>query len=147
VVVLPKNLTDAIIIDREAVSDPEDVCDDDRASAEALAKVKNLVFDVVGIVCVGSAAGRFWLWDLPALTVGLGELLDSSPTALELLGDQTRVHAVVDNSLTHPGGIILIEFHFTRLIAGEIAPTKFLADTIANVSHQTRQEQLLKIYL
>ena len=37
VVVLLKNLMDAVIGDREAVSDAEDVSNDDCASAEALA--------------------------------------------------------------------------------------------------------------
>ncbi|EMA48518.1 hypothetical protein C450_19636 [Halococcus salifodinae DSM 8989] len=112
-VVLLENFVDAVIGKRETVSDTEDVRDDDRASASALAEVKHSIFEVVGMVRVGFAAGYLQLWNLSALAVGFGELLDPPPTNLELLGDQPRVHVVFDNSLTYPGDIILIKFHLT----------------------------------
>jgi len=59
-----KNLVDAVVGDREAVPDTEDVRDDDRASAEALAEVENPFFGVLGMVRVRSASGRLQLRDL-----------------------------------------------------------------------------------
>ncbi|MGN8216486.1 hypothetical protein [Halococcus sp. PRR34] len=107
--------------------------DDDCASAEALAEVEYPFFEVVRILCVGSASGCFQLWDLTALTVRFGELLDSPLSDLELLSNQPSIHAVVNNTLTDSGGVILSKFHLTWLIVGQIAPTKSLADTTASL--------------
>jgi hypothetical protein len=56
-------------------------------------------------------------------------LLDPPPTDLELLSNHRSVHAVINSSLTDPGGVILSKFHLTWLIVGQIEPTKSLADT------------------
>ena len=103
---------------------------DDHASLdEALAEVEYPFFEVVGILCVGSASRCLQLWDRPALTVRFGELLDPPPTDLELHSNQPSIHAVVNNSLTDSGSVILSKFHLTWLIVRQIAPTKSLADT------------------
>ena len=98
-IVLLKNFMDAVIGDREFVSDPEYVCDDDCASTEALAEVKYAVFEITGIFGVGSASWRLQLWNLIGLTVRFSELLDPPPTDLELFSNQPSIHAVVNNSL------------------------------------------------
>jgi hypothetical protein len=56
-------------------------------------------------------------------------LLDPSPANLKLLGNQAGVHAMINNSLTDPGDILLVKLHFTWWIVGEIMPTKSLAYT------------------
>ncbi|ADJ16907.1 hypothetical protein HacjB3_17823 (plasmid) [Halalkalicoccus jeotgali B3] len=71
VVVLLKDLVNALVGDRETVSDAEYVHDDDCASAEALTYVEYAVFEIVGILCVGSASWRLQLWNLTAFTVAL----------------------------------------------------------------------------
>jgi hypothetical protein len=129
VVVLLENLVDAIVGDRKTVSDAKYMSDDDCASAEALAEVEYSVFEVVRIVCVGSASRCRQLWNLTAVAVLFGELLDPPPTDIKLLSDQPSIHTVVNNSLTNSSSVILSKFHLTWLIAGQIAPTKSLADT------------------
>ena len=73
----------------------------------------------------------------PNTYVLFGELLDASPTNLELLSNHRSVHAVVNNSLTDPGGVILSKFHLTWLIVRQIAPTKSLADTTPRQSKRS----------
>ena len=72
--------------------------------------------EVVRIVGVGSASGCLQLWDFSGLAVLFGELLDPPPTDLELLSNHRSVHAVLHNSLTDPGSVILSKFHLTWLI-------------------------------
>ncbi len=36
---------------------------------------------------------------------------------------------MINNSPTNPGNIVLVKFHFTGLIVGQIVPTKSLVDT------------------
>jgi hypothetical protein len=79
------------------------------------------------------------LFDLPTLTVRFGELLDPPPTDLELLSNQPSIHAVVNNSLTDSGSVILSKFHLTWLIVGQIATTKSLADTTGRHVPQSKQ--------
>ena len=98
-------------------------------SAEALAQLEDAVFEVVRILCVGFASRGFQLGHLDVIAVLFGELLDPSTTDLELLGNQASVHAMINNSLTNPGDILLVKLHFTRWLVGEIMPTKSLAYT------------------
>ena len=86
-VMVLKNLMDAVVGDREVVSDAEHVGDGDCASASALAEVEYPIFEIIGIVCVGSASQCLQLWSFPVLTVCFGELLDPPTTYLELLGN------------------------------------------------------------
>jgi hypothetical protein len=120
---------DAIGSNREVVTPPENVSDGLCTSAEALAQVKNTVFEVVRILCVGLATRGFRLWNLAVFAVLFGELLDPSSADLELLSDQGSIHIVINNTLTDPGDIVLVKLHFTWWLVGEITPTKSLAYT------------------
>jgi hypothetical protein len=83
----------------------------------------------------------FQLGYLTILPVFLGELLDSPPTDLELLGDDLRVHVMIDNSPTDPGNIVLVKLHFPGLIVGQIVPTKSLADTTVHREEPTQPDR------
>jgi len=97
--------------------------------AKTLAQVKNAVFEVVRILCVGLANRGFQLWDLAVVVLLFGELLNPSSIDLELLSDQSGIHIVINNTLTDPGDIILVKLHFTGWLVGQIMPTKSLAYT------------------
>lgn len=120
---------DAVGGDREAVSDSESVNDGLCTSAEALAQFEDTLFEIGRILCVGLATRGFQLWNLAVVAVLSGELLDPSTADLELLSDQGGIHAVINNTLTDPGDIILVKLHFTWRLVGQIMPTKSLAYT------------------
>jgi len=104
---------DAVVGNTDPVSDSQDVSDGHCSSAEALAQFEYSIFEIVRILCVAVSARRLQLWYLAEVTVFLGELLHSTLANLKLLGDQTSVHAMINNSLTNPGDIVLVKFHFT----------------------------------
>ena len=92
--------------------------------------------EVVGIRCIGGATRGLQLWNLAAVAVLFGELLDSAAADLELVSDQPGVDVVIDNPLTDPGDIVPVKFHFTWRLVGEITPTKSLADTTEYVEEE-----------
>jgi hypothetical protein len=99
------------------------------ARAEALAQFEDTFFEVVGILRIGVATRGLQLWNLAAVAVLFGELLDSAAADLELVSDQPGIEVVINNPLTDPGNIVLVKLHFTWWLVGEITPTKSLADT------------------
>jgi len=82
VVVLLEDSVDAVRSDADAISGSENVAESFCTSAEALAQLKDAVFEIVWILCVGSSTMRLQLWNLAGVSVVLGELLDSSATDL-----------------------------------------------------------------
>ena len=76
------------------------------------------------------------LWNLAAVAVLFGELLNSAAADLELVSDQPGVEVMIDNPLTYPGDIVPVKFHFTWRLVGEITPTKSLADTTEYVEEE-----------
>jgi len=64
-----------------------------------------------------------------AFPVFFGDLLNSSAANLELLSNELCVHSMINNPLTYPGDIVLIQFHLTRSVVWEIVLTKSLAYT------------------
>jgi hypothetical protein len=107
----------------------ENVGDSHCTSAEALMQLENALFEIVRILCIGFSTRSLQLRDFAAVAVLFGKLLDPPPTNLELLGNKPGVHIVINNTLTNSGDIVLIKFHFTWSIVGEIISTKSLADT------------------
>ena len=126
---LLQNSVNAVVVDRYVVSDSEDMGDCHCARAEALARFRNALFKIGGILPIRLGSRCLQLWNLAAIAVLFDELLDPSPTDLELLGDQPGVHVMINNPLTYPGDILLVKLHFRWSIVGEIMPTKSLADT------------------
>jgi hypothetical protein len=80
-------------------------------------------------LCIGPASRCFQLGNRAVIAVLFGELLDPPPSDFELFSDQGGIHVVINNSLTDSGDIVLVKFHFTWWIVGEIVPTKSLAYT------------------
>lgn len=76
------------------------------------------MFEIGWILGVGLTSRRFQLWNLAAVAVFLGELLDPSASDLKLFGDQGGVHIVIANPLTDPSDIVLVKFHFTQPLVG-----------------------------
>jgi hypothetical protein len=79
------------------------------------------------ILCVGIASWSIQCRNLACVPVFFGELLNSSTANLELIGNELRVYDMINNSLTYPDDIVLIEFHFTWSVVREIVLTKSLA--------------------
>jgi len=90
---LLQNSVNAVVVDRYVVSGSEDMGDCHCARAEALAQFQNALFKIGGILPIQLASRCLQLWNLAAIAVFLDELLDASPTDLELLGDQPGIHA------------------------------------------------------
>ena len=118
VFVLLKNRMDAVGGDRETISNTEDVSNGLCTSAEALAQFEDALFEIGWILGVGLTSRCFQLWNLAAVAVFLGELLDPSASDLKLFGDQGGVHIVITNPLTDPSDIVLVKFHFTWPLVG-----------------------------
>ena len=89
-------------------------------------------FEIVGVLCIGVTTRRLQRWYLASVVVFFDKLLHPSSTDSELFSDQSRVHVVVDNTLTYSGNIVLVKRHFVRSVGGEIMPTKSLAYTTVN---------------
>jgi hypothetical protein len=126
---LLQNGVDAVVVNRNVVSHPEDVSDGHCARAEALAQFQNPLFEIGGILRIRLTSRHLQLWNLAVVTALFDELLDSPPADLELLGDQPGVHAMINNPLTYPGNILLVKLHLRWSIVREITSTKSLADT------------------
>jgi len=77
----------------------------------------------------GTAIRSLQLWNVTAIAVLFGELLDSTAVDLELVSDLPGIGVVVNNPLTDPGNITLVKLHFTWWLIGEIMPKKSLTDT------------------
>jgi len=101
-----------------------------------LVQFEHAVFAVFGIRRTGGATRSLQLWDVTAVAALFGELLDATAAHLELVSDQPGVEIVINTPLTDPGDIVLVTFHFTWLLVGEITPTKSLADTTPIVQDQ-----------
>lgn len=100
-------------------------------------QVKDAIFDIVGVLCVGLASGRLRLRNLASVAILFGELLNPSTANLELLGDQAGIRVVITNTLIDPGNIGLVKLHFTCSIVGEILPTKSLTYTTPRTDLRT----------
>jgi hypothetical protein len=120
---------DPIIGYADVVSRPEDVGDGRRASVESAMEREDTLLEIGWILGVWISARSIQLWNLVGLTVLRGKLLDSSPADVELFGDDRRVDIVIDNTLTDPVDIVLIQPHFTCRSTREVIPTKSFADT------------------
>jgi len=97
--------------------------------------LQNALFETGGILPIRLGSRCLQLWNLAAIAVLFDELLDPSPTDLELLGDQPGVHVMINNPLTYPGDILPVKLHFRWSIVGEIMPTTSLADTTADANN------------
>lgn len=58
----------------------------------------------------------------------LGEVPDPTSANVERLGNEVRVHLVVNSSITYPFGIVLPKLHFAGSIFGQTMATKYFAD-------------------
>ncbi|EMA41376.1 hypothetical protein C448_11996 [Halococcus morrhuae DSM 1307] len=85
VFVLLKDRMDTVGGDRETISNTEDVSNGLCTSAEALAQFEDALFEIGWILGVGLTSGRFEVWNLAAVAVFLGELLDPSASDLKSL--------------------------------------------------------------
>jgi len=129
VIVLLHDRVNAIGIDRDAVSNAQDVRDGFRSEIVGPVTLEDSFFQIRWIFCIGIASWSLQCWNLASFPVFFGELLNLSAANLELIGNELRVHAMINNSLTYPGDIVLIEFHFTWSVIREIVLTKSLAYT------------------
>lgn len=55
--------------------------------------------------------------------VSLGDPLDFVLADLELDGNKVRVHLILNNSLSYPLDIVLVELLFALSIVGQVMPT------------------------
>ena len=137
VFVLLEDRMDVVGGDAEAVSDAKDVADGFCARSEVLVQVENALFEIVRMIRVRLSTRCVKLRDLAAVPVLFGELMDSSPTDVELLGNVPGVHVVINNTLTDPGDIVLVKLHFAGTVGGEIMATKSLAYSTDCRAHTT----------
>jgi len=76
------------------------------------------LFEIVRVLRIRFSARHLQLWYLTSVAVSLGELLDSSSTDIELLGNQGGVNLVINDSLTNRGNIVLVKFHLVSTGVG-----------------------------
>lgn len=114
----------AIVVDRDAVSLSEHMCDRSGSLFVEIMKIEYLLDDVGWMLGIWPPP---WCLDGGnhfGFSVFLGELLDVTTTDVVSLGDIFCVEVVIDNESTDVGDIILFQLHLPTTIEGAIASTK-----------------------
>jgi hypothetical protein len=89
-------------------------------SFETLVQLTHPSVEIGWILCVRAAFRCLQLGNVTFLPVVLDELLDPLAADPELLSNQFGVHAMINNSLTDQGNLLLVKLH----LVGGIMSTK-----------------------
>ena len=119
----------AVVVNREVVSNPQDVRDCRRPELLPLVELQNPVDHVLGIRPIRFPAWRIQCRNSSGFSVCLGQLLDASTADVELIGNELGIHLVINDSFTDPVDIILLQLHLIDTKKRVIVLTKSFPDS------------------